>query len=93
MMFPGTPTRSTRSGWSGSYSKRFRRASKDGKTIYIDSHMPSSLRYYGRNINTDRHLILHEAVEKTLIDQLNLHYLHAHQILKPRRQGHLTCDE
>lgn len=73
MMFPGTPTRSTRSGWSGSYSKRFRRASKDGKTIYIDSHMPSSLRYYGRNINTDRHLILHEAVEKTLIDQLNLH--------------------
>ena len=55
--------------------------------------MPSSFRHYGRNINTDRHLILHEAVEKTLIDQLNLHYLHAHQILKPRRQGHLTCDE
>jgi hypothetical protein len=25
-------------------------------------------------------IFLHEEVEKTLIDQLNLHYLHAHQI-------------
>src|SRR3979490_2226295 len=54
--------------------------SKDGKTIYIDRHMPSSFRYDGRDINTDRYLILHEEVEKTLINQLNLHYLHAHQI-------------
>src|SRR5271169_526328 len=34
----------------------------------------------GRTIDTDRFLILHEEVEKTLIDQLGLHYLHAHQI-------------
>src|SRR5712691_2023601 len=46
--------------------------SKDGKTIYIDRHMPSSFRYDGRDINTDRYLILHEEVEKTLIDQLKL---------------------
>ena len=54
--------------------------SQDGKTIYIDRHMPKSFRYKGRVIETDRFLILHEEVEKTLIDQLNLHYLHAHQI-------------
>jgi hypothetical protein len=54
--------------------------SNDGKTIYIDRHMPKSLRYQGREIDTDRFLILHEEVEKTLIDQLGLHYLHAHQI-------------
>jgi hypothetical protein len=30
-------------------------------------------------------LILHEAVEKALIDQLGLRYLHAHQIATPRR--------
>ena len=54
--------------------------SKDGKTIYIDRHLPSEMEYKGRKINTDRFLILHEEVEKTLIDQLNLHYLHAHQI-------------
>ncbi len=54
--------------------------SLDGKTIYIDRHMPPSFKYRGRTIDTDRFLILHEEVEKTLIDQLGLHYLHAHQI-------------
>jgi hypothetical protein len=54
--------------------------SLDGKTIYIDRHMPNSFKFRGRTIETDRFLILHEEVEKTLIDQLGLHYLHAHQI-------------
>jgi hypothetical protein len=54
--------------------------SRDGKTIYIDRHMPATMKYKGREIDTDRFLILHEEVEKTLIDQLDLHYLHAHQI-------------
>ena len=52
----------------------------DGKTIYIDRHMPRTLKVEGRDVDTDRFLILHEEVEKTLIDQLGLHYLHAHQI-------------
>jgi len=54
--------------------------SLDGKTIYIDRHMPNSFKFRGRTVETDRFLILHEEVEKTLIDQLGLHYLHAHQI-------------
>jgi hypothetical protein len=54
--------------------------SRDGETIYIDRHMPRTMNHKGREIDTDRFLILHEEVEKTLIDQLNLHYLHAHQI-------------
>jgi hypothetical protein len=54
--------------------------SLNGKTIYIDRHMPRSFKFRGRTIETDRFLILHEEVEKTLIDQLGLHYLHAHQI-------------
>src|SRR5262245_20813926 len=54
--------------------------SRNGKIIYIDRHMPETMRYDGRDINTDRYLILHEEVEKTLIDQLGLHYLNAHQI-------------
>src|ERR1700732_2189271 len=49
------------------YLARFR---LDRKTIYIDRHMPKSFRYKGREIQTDRYLILHEEVEKTLIDQL-----------------------
>jgi len=54
--------------------------SLDGRTIYIDRHLPRTMNYHGREIDTDRFLVLHEEVEKTLIDQLGLHYLHAHQI-------------
>jgi len=61
--------------------------SNDGKTIYIDRHMPASWRHRGREIDTDRFLILHEEVEKTLIDQLQLHYLHAHQIATRAEQA------
>ena len=61
--------------------------SRDGKTIYIDRHMPKTMSYEGRAIDTDRYLILHEEVEKTLIDQLNLHYLHAHQIATRAEQA------
>ena len=61
--------------------------SRDGKTIYIDRHMPKMMKYNGREIDTDRYLILHEEVEKTLIDQLNLHYLHAHQIASRAEQA------
>ena len=41
----------------------------------------------GRTVDTDRFLILHEEVEKTLIDQLGLHYLHAHQIATRAEQA------
>jgi hypothetical protein len=61
--------------------------SLDGKTIYIDRHMPQFFKFRGRKIDTDRFLILHEEVEKTLIDQLNLHYLHAHQIASRAEQA------
>src|ERR1700746_1111912 len=61
--------------------------SLDGKTIYIDRHMPRSFRFQGREVDTDRFLILHEEVEKTLIDQLGLHYLHAHQIATRAEQA------
>lgn len=61
--------------------------SQDGKTIYIDRHMPRVWKYRRREIDTDRYLILHEEVEKTLIDQLDLHYLHAHQIATRAEQA------
>ena len=54
--------------------------SQDGATIYIDRHLPRILMLRGRKIEVDRYLVLHETVEKTLIDQLGLHYQHAHQI-------------
>ncbi|HUB25781.1 MAG TPA: hypothetical protein VL992_10165 [Tepidisphaeraceae bacterium] len=54
--------------------------SHDGKTIYIDRHLPHSFVYRGKRVGVDRFLVLHEAVEKSLLDSLGLHYQHAHQI-------------
>jgi len=67
--------------------------SQDGKTIYIDRHLPKSFTFRGRSIEVDRFLILHEEVEKTLIDQLGLHYLHAHQIATRAEEAavHAQC--
>ena len=59
----------------------------DGSVIYIDRHMPKGFKYRGRVIETDRFLILHEEVEKTMIDRLDLHYLHAHQIAARAEQA------
>ena len=66
--------------------------SLDGKTIYIDRHLPSSFVIGGRTIQTDRYLVLHEAVEKTLLDQLGLHYQHAHQIALRAEEAAVRAD-
>lgn len=66
--------------------------SNDGKTIYIDRHMPESFVYNGITVKTDRFLILHEAVEKTLIDQLKLHYQFAHQIALRAEQATVRAE-
>jgi hypothetical protein len=61
--------------------------SVDGTIIYIDRDMPKGFRSRGRMVETDRFLVLHEEVEKTMIDRLNLHYLHAHQIAARAEQA------
>jgi hypothetical protein len=47
--------------------------------LYRPAHA-EGVQVQGQEIETDRFLLLHEEVEKTLIDHLGLHYLHAHQI-------------
>lgn len=65
----------------------------DGKTIYIDRHLPRSFQFRERRIEVDRYLILHEEIEKTLIDRLGLHYLHAHQIATRAEQAAVRADK
>ena len=66
--------------------------SQDGHTIYIDRHLPETFTYRGKKIAVDRYLVLHEAVEKTLIDELNLHYQHAHQIATRAEEAAVRAD-
>ena len=54
--------------------------SEDGKTIYIDKDMPEKFESKGKTFYTDQYLVLHEVVEKSLIDSYGLDYFTAHQI-------------
>lgn len=54
--------------------------SVDGHTVFIDRHLPRTLRWLGQIVRVEPFLVTHEIVEKTLLDELRLHYLHAHQI-------------
>ncbi len=66
--------------------------SADGKRIYLDRHLPPTFVFRGRTIAVDRYLLLHEEVEKTLIDQLSLHYQHAHQIATRAEEAAVRAD-
>lgn len=66
--------------------------SQDGKTIYIDRHLPRGFLLRGRLITVDRYLVLHETVEKTLIDAMGLHYQHAHQIALRAEEAAVLAD-
>src|SRR5437764_15215534 len=54
--------------------------SRDARTIYIDRHLPRSFRSWTTRVYVSPFLLTHEIVEKALLDELKLHYLHAHQI-------------
>ena len=54
--------------------------SVDGRTVYIDRHLPRSFRWLMKTVRVDQFLLMHEIVEKALLDELRLHYIHAHQI-------------
>jgi hypothetical protein len=66
--------------------------SVDGHIIFIDRHMPRSFVYRRRKVLTDRFLIVHEAVEKSLIQLLGMHYLHAHQIALRAEQAAVRAE-
>jgi hypothetical protein len=54
--------------------------SVDGHTVFIDRHLPRSFRWLMKYVRVEPFLLTHEIVEKALLDELRLHYLHAHQI-------------
>ena len=66
--------------------------SRDAGTIYIDKDLPRSFLTRGRRVGVDRYLILHEAVEKALLDRLRLSYQHAHQIALRAEQAAVRAD-
>lgn len=55
--------------------------SKNGRTVYVDRHFPLKHLAVGKTIlNVLPFLLIHETVEKAVIDILKKHYLYAHTI-------------
>jgi hypothetical protein len=54
--------------------------SVDARTVFIDRHLPRRFQWLMKKVRIASFLVTHEIVEKTLLDELRLHYLHAHQI-------------
>lgn len=54
--------------------------SDNGKNIYIDCDIPETEIISGKEINLHYFLVFHESIEKSLIDQLGIDYVSAHQI-------------
>jgi hypothetical protein len=54
--------------------------SADGRTVFIDRHLPRTFRSWTQTIRVAQFLLVHEIIEKALLDELRLHYLHAHQL-------------
>ena len=54
--------------------------SRDAATVYLDRHLPRTIRWRGKDVRLEPFLVCHEIVEKAPLDELRLHYLHAHQI-------------
>ena len=62
--------------------------SRDGRTVYLDRHLPKFLRVGGRrDLQICTYVILHETIEKALVDQLKLVYQDAHQIAQRVEQA------
>ena len=51
----------------------------DGHTVFIDRHLPRTFRWLLKTVRVEPFILTHEIVEKALLDELRLHYLHAHQ--------------
>lgn len=61
--------------------------SQDGKTIYVDRDLPKTFAYDGKRAEILPFLILHESVEKSIVDHLKLRYQDAHQLAQRLEQA------
>lgn len=66
--------------------------SLDGKKIYLDRHLPETMSTKGKTVELWKYVILHEAVEKSLLMHLSLHYQMAHQIALRAEQNAVEND-
>lgn len=63
--------------------------SKDGRVVYVDRHLPLTVRFGGASVAVLPFLIVHERTEKGLEDCLGLDYEEAHKVATWREHREL----
>lgn len=67
--------------------------SKNGKTLYVDRSLPLTYKTpSGKTIDVMRYLLLHEEIEKALLEAFKLPYQFAHQIALRVEQDAVKAD-
>lgn len=66
--------------------------SDDGKTVYIDKDLPLQATLGGKKVDLTPYLVLHEVIEKTLLDNFKVVYQLAHQIALRLEQDAVEAD-
>lgn len=54
--------------------------SKDGKTVYIDRHLPALITIGHKKVNVLPYILVHERTEKAIMDQMGYTYSSAHNL-------------
>jgi len=61
-------------------------------TVFIDSRLPKDVLYKGKKYDVTRYLVIHECVEKCLMDELGMHYVLAHNLATAAERTAVEAD-
>jgi len=64
----------------------------DRKAIYLDCRFPRYIDFGGRHVDVWRYVLIHECVERTLMDELNLPYAIAHTFATAAERAAVEAD-
>lgn len=72
----------------GGYSEDF----KKNPEVFFDARFPDKLNIGGKVMHTFRYILIHECIEKALMDELGLHYLVAHDFATACERSAVEAD-
>lgn len=66
--------------------------SEDGKTIYVDHNVDTMFTLGGKKVEIIKYLVVHECVEKALMDKYDLDYAQAHALATGAEDAVVAAD-
>lgn len=72
-------------GYCGGYSE-------DGKTVYVDHNVDTMFTLNGKKVEIIKYLVVHECIEKALMDQYDLDYSQAHALAYAAEDAVVAAD-